>query len=38
MEILTNLFTLLVITLVAVSGFLASPYEIVFEDGDEIEW
>jgi len=29
--------TLLVIAFAAL-GFIASPFEIIFEDGDEIEW
>jgi hypothetical protein len=38
MEILMNLFTLLVIAFFIALGFILSPYEIIFEDGDEIEW
>jgi hypothetical protein len=38
MEILMNLFTLLVITFLIALGFILSPYEIIFEEDDETEW
>lgn len=31
-------FTLLVIAFVLAVGFIASPYEIIFEEDDDIEW
>ncbi|MCW3086595.1 MAG: hypothetical protein JWP12_3961 [Bacteroidetes bacterium] len=38
MELLLNPLTLLVIAFVLALGFIASPYEINFEDGDEIDF
>ena len=41
MEILFNVilnpFTLIIAGIITALGFLASPFEINFEDGDEIE-
>jgi hypothetical protein len=38
MEILISPLTLLVIAFVVALGFIFSPYEINFEEGDDIEW
>ncbi len=38
MELLLNPLTLFVIAFVVALAFIASPYEINFEDGDEIDF
>jgi len=38
MELLMNPLTLLVIAFFLALGFILSPYEITFEDNDEIDW
>lgn len=38
MELLFNPVTLLVIAFIVALGFIVSPFEVRFEDRDEIEW
>jgi len=38
MELLFNPYTILTIVIIIGLACLASPYEIGFEDGEDIEW
>ena len=37
MELLLNPFTVLVIAFVAILGFIVSPYDLNFEEGEDFE-